>query len=661
MNPLKYPPAHPVNPIIQLVLGSWYESQVFDFNVLVDGVDPTILRMYATGMEAPVLIGNEKIGLFTANSSDPYTWTNQGPVLTENPSGWENDGGTGSLHGLRIGSAFFDSGTYYLYYSADLNNGGGSIGVATSTDGVTFTKYVGNPILTPAGQGYDDVYKVECAFVIKEESSWTMIYSSIDNTHVPIALRYATSSDGLTWTKGLTDVLTIDPSVFLPTTFPGWHQVHKINGTYYIIYEAGSGTVDWNIAIAESSIVTGPYHNTRIFFSPSKIVGRFDRFHVATPALFNSESGWIMYYCGAEDHEFPVFDNHWPGGATGLIERDALTTKSSSSYRTGLVTYKVIGPSGGFIGDPSTDFTAFLPTNIDPPSGTVIVTPHDSSDGSFTPTTVSLTHGTPIDTFTYTPASIGAKVISFTNDSGLINPSSINYSSIYETHFLTGLVSYWTMDESGGTRFDSHGSNDLSDNNTVESATGKIGNAASFIAVNSTYLSHVSNASLQMSGNTDWTISTWVNLDPSVPNQCLITKDDSAPSSRDYTLDYHGSIVLDGGFRVYIQGGATYIAIMGVNSLAPGWYFLVAWYDSSNGQLHLRVNDATTYDSITGATGTDVSNSEFRIGARQYTGAEFYSGSIIDESGLWKRLLTTTERTQLFNGGAGLPYSSFTL
>jgi len=57
-----------------------------------------------------------------------------------------------------------------------------------------------------------------------------------------------------------------------------------------------------------------------------------------------------------------------------------------------------------------------------------------------------------------------------------------------------GLVSYWNLDEASGNRADSHGSNTLTDNNTVTSATNGYpanlpGRVASFVAANSEYLS----------------------------------------------------------------------------------------------------------------------------------------------------------------------------
>jgi len=234
----------------------------------------------------------------------------------------------------------------------------------------------------------------------------------------------------------------------------------------------------------------------------------------------------------------------------------------------------------------------------------------------------------------------------FRSFSAILNPSAGGYPT-------SNLISYWKLDEASGTRVDSAGTNNLTDNNTVGSATGIIGNAASFVAASSQYLSCASNASLQMAGNTDFTISAWVKLASSISaNASLVTKDSNAANSRDYTLDY----LLGGGFRFYIQGGSTYIA----STAAPAatlWYFLVAWYDSSNGQLHIRINDITTYDSATGATGTDVSAPEFRIGARERSIEPDYADAVIDEVGLWKRKLTAGEITALYNGGAGITYT----
>src|SRR3990167_1322919 len=72
-----------------------------------------------------------------------------------------------------------------------------------------------------------------------------------------------------------------------------------------------------------------------------------------------------------------------------------------------------------------------------------------------------------------------------------------------------GLVSYWTLDEAGGVRYDSvvASANDLTDNNTVGSATGKNNLAANFVAANGESLS--STAGALALGDTNWTVAGW--------------------------------------------------------------------------------------------------------------------------------------------------------
>lgn len=88
------------------------------------------------------------------------------------------------------------------------------------------------------------------------------------------------------------------------------------------------------------------------------------------------------------------------------------------------------GPSGGVELVASTNFSLGVTPLTGTISGTLVVTPSDGgAGGTFTPTTVSLTTGSPTGTFTYTPASTGAKTISVTNNGGLTNPSNITYTA----------------------------------------------------------------------------------------------------------------------------------------------------------------------------------------------------------------------------------------
>lgn len=85
------------------------------------------------------------------------------------------------------------------------------------------------------------------------------------------------------------------------------------------------------------------------------------------------------------------------------------------------------GPSSGINNVASTNFTVGANGTI---TGTVIFTPTSSAGtGSFTPTTVSISAGTPTATFTYTPTSVGARNINGTNNGGLTAPANVAYTS----------------------------------------------------------------------------------------------------------------------------------------------------------------------------------------------------------------------------------------
>jgi hypothetical protein len=84
------------------------------------------------------------------------------------------------------------------------------------------------------------------------------------------------------------------------------------------------------------------------------------------------------------------------------------------------------GPTSGTVSVASSNFTVGANGTI---TGTVVVTPAATGGGTFTPSSVSISSGSPTATFSYTPASTGSKTISVTNNGSLSNPSSIAFTS----------------------------------------------------------------------------------------------------------------------------------------------------------------------------------------------------------------------------------------
>lgn len=225
----------------------------------------------------------------------------------------------------------------------------------------------------------------------------------------------------------------------------------------------------------------------------------------------------------------------------------------------------------------------------------------------------------------------------------------------------TDLISYWKLDESSGaTAVDSVGSNDLTNNNTVGTATGKINTARTFDRDFSRYLSSTS-TDLQ-AGSGSFAFTFWVSFqNPFGGFDELITKDVNTPAdSRDYNIDYDGVAHL---LRFYIDGGATDICSVSFNATGDtSWHFIAAWLDTSvsgHHTLNISLDDGTPGSMDIGNDIATSSTAEFCIGRQAYSGAELYFTGYIDEVGFWRRALSSAEITALYNGGAGLALADF--
>jgi hypothetical protein len=346
----------------------------------------------------------------------------------------------------------------------------------------------------------------------------------------------------------------------------------------------------------------------------------------------------------------------------------ALMDPTALSYTSILFTYTLTGPTTGVVGVASTNFTVALAAGVTV-SGTVTITPADGGGGgSFSAATVSLTNAAPSATFTYTPSTTGVKTISTTNSSTLIDPASLSYNSTAPVpHLLNTLISYWKLDEPAITTVspcaDSQGTNTLVAPHTISVQPGKINTCPLFVASSVDDLSCASNSTLQM-GTTSFTISLWVKLTSfpaSGQDYALFAKMSNAANAFDYEIDCSNQSGTPGFWFFTRSAGTQYTTAVSTIAISTGtWYHIVAWFDVTNGQCHLRLNDTTTYNSATGAGATDVSAAPLTVGARSYSTSLAYANAYIDEIGLWKRVLTAGEITALYNGGAGLPFSSFT-
>ena len=207
---------------------------------------------------------------------------------------------------------------------------------------------------------------------------------------------------------------------------------------------------------------------------------------------------------------------------------------------------------------------------------------------------------------------------------------------------LSGLVSWWKLEEASGTRVDSFGSNNLTDNNTVTQATGQVGNAAQFTGANSEYLNISDNAGLS-TGDVDFSVAAGIRFDSLTQTPVLIGK--GATDQYEWSLQY-ASIPEKLRFALYNatasqQDSCDWSAAID-NSI---WYFVILWHNTTDDTLNLSVDDGTPVTISRTVTLTD-GTADFQLG-RLATG-NYYSGRL-DEVFFAKAVWSAAERTNLYN------------
>ena len=213
----------------------------------------------------------------------------------------------------------------------------------------------------------------------------------------------------------------------------------------------------------------------------------------------------------------------------------------------------------------------------------------------------------------------------------------------------TNLIAWWSMNESSGTRNDSHSTNHLTDNNTVGSAPGKQGNAASFIAANQEFLSRADNPSIS-GGDVDFTLAAHVYLNNTANHQVIVEKGSEA-NGFDYRLIYNKDV---GRFRFRMMAGGVSGSVDSDPILANTWYTVLAWHDAVNNTLNIQVNNGAVISTSFSGGGADTANA-LTIGAVS-DGTMALDGRI-DEVALYKRVLAPAERAWLYNNGSGRTYA----
>lgn len=197
----------------------------------------------------------------TGDYSNPGEWTRypSNPVLTPGPNAWDAAGAT-------FASVISDTtvGQYRMYYHGIPASGPHQIGMATSNDGKTWTKYAGNPILTVGVSGAWDANGVRVPMVWKEgPSDYRMLYTGSGSGGLQVG--YATSTNGIDWKKeNNSNPVFNDPNSWAHNSTENWGVI-KVDSQYLMWYSDLSAPRESSIATSTDLISWTPVASTPIF------------------------------------------------------------------------------------------------------------------------------------------------------------------------------------------------------------------------------------------------------------------------------------------------------------------------------------------------------------------------------------------------------------
>lgn len=200
------------------------------------------------------------------------------PVLSKGPEEWDSDG-------MWVGSVLYLNGMYHMWYDGAHGIHGAlpphSIGYASSSDGIHWTKYGNNPVMTIGSEGSWDAQNISDPCVIFDGGIYHMWYVGTDDVWDwnAVWIGHATSADGIQWTR--------DPQN--PVNLPNIKNPDEVTWVYRGVFnpavvKSGDTYLMWYCGIyGQEELALG------LATSPD---GQVWTEHPDNPVMRGTDSGW---------------------------------------------------------------------------------------------------------------------------------------------------------------------------------------------------------------------------------------------------------------------------------------------------------------------------------------------------------------------------------
>lgn len=248
---------------------------------------------YTAANVQSVAPGNGSVRLALATSNDGLTWTKWGKIQS----------GGGDLTGAPDFNVVQDGASVHAYYSHSTT----AIHRRTA-DNANYTSFGSSTeVLTVGTSGEWDDAQIRYPSVIKVDDTYYLYYMGNDGATWQIGL--ATSSDGLTFTKHASNpVIPVTLAHFWENTHTFDPHVFYRNGKWYMGYTGGTSHRTPPIVFTYFEQVGIAYSDDGVTWRRSKYnpwiewggSGAFDEVHVIDLEYVTLDSGDHIYYCGED-------------------------------------------------------------------------------------------------------------------------------------------------------------------------------------------------------------------------------------------------------------------------------------------------------------------------------------------------------------------------
>jgi len=288
------------NPVLVASSTGWDSGEVFGPRVYYDG---SVYRMWYTGTTR---LWRYRIGYATSTDGISWTKSKTNPVLSPGPPGSWGSNFTSSPSVIYNGSLYMmwyvggqqpqPSEFYYYTFSGSLG-----FGLATSRDGITWTKYAGNPVMerTPI-----DAFVMFDPWVLRVDNQFKMWYTCGSGAQLGVC--NAASPDGIHWTKIPTAIfkgtgLSSDwdsGDVYSPNVF--------YDGHVYGMWYSGDRYINQTFSIHQIGYATSPDGITWTRAPGNPILGpsargSWDSGNIDEQGVVQVDGMFRLYYSGFAD------------------------------------------------------------------------------------------------------------------------------------------------------------------------------------------------------------------------------------------------------------------------------------------------------------------------------------------------------------------------